>query len=157
MVYKGVDRITPRDGTGDNEGSNWRYKRKWNAAMNESANWKTLFFSLFSFSLIFAMEIIVFLLSVFLSRFLLSFPHSLARSCFIHTHVNAAFVNGASSDYTLFFCFVDTFAGILLDNCSIGSMSLQIGRLVGNADNICYGRRVEQNGMLVYLLARRDV
>lgn len=124
--------------------------------MNESANWKTLFFSLFSFSLIFAMEIIVFLLDLSLPLSL-SFPHSLARSCFIHTHVNAAFVNGASSDYTLFSCFVDTFAGILLDNCSIGSMSLQIGRLVGNADNICYGRRVEQNGMLVYLLARRDV
>lgn len=33
-------------GTGDNEVLNRRYKRKWNAAMNESANWKTLFFSL---------------------------------------------------------------------------------------------------------------
>lgn len=48
MVYKGVDRITPRNGTGDNEGLNRRYKRKWNAAMNESANWKTLFFSVLS-------------------------------------------------------------------------------------------------------------
>ncbi|KYN41903.1 hypothetical protein ALC56_03661 [Trachymyrmex septentrionalis] len=28
MVYKGVDRITPRDGTGDNERLNRRYKRK---------------------------------------------------------------------------------------------------------------------------------
>ncbi|KYN21484.1 hypothetical protein ALC57_06097 [Trachymyrmex cornetzi] len=26
MVYKGVDRITPRDGTGDNERLNRRYK-----------------------------------------------------------------------------------------------------------------------------------
>lgn len=47
MAYKGFDRITPRDGTGDNVGSSRRYKRKWNAAMNKSANWKTLFFFLF--------------------------------------------------------------------------------------------------------------
>lgn len=41
---------------GDNERLNRRYKRKWNAAMNESANWKTLFF-LFSPS--FAVEMIL--------------------------------------------------------------------------------------------------
>lgn len=44
---------------GDNEVLNRRYKRKWNAAMNESANWKTLFFSLFPLSL--AVEILILL------------------------------------------------------------------------------------------------
>lgn len=91
--YKGVDRITPRDGTGDNEGLNRRYKRKWNAAMNESANWKTLFF-LFSPS--FAVEILI------LSRGLVPF-----------TRVNAALV-GASSE-TCFPCVCYADADILLD------------------------------------------
>jgi len=87
---------------GDNEGLNRRYKRKWNAAMNESANWKTLFF-LFSPSL--AVEILV------LSRALVPF-----------TRVNAALV-GASSE-TCFFCITQISTDILLDKnlffCKLG-------------------------------------
>lgn len=67
---------------GDNERLNQRYKRKWNAAMNESANWKTLFFR---FSPSFAVEILI------LSHGLVPF-----------TRVNAALV-GASSE-TCFSC-----------------------------------------------------
>jgi len=93
MVYKGVDRITPRDGTGNNERLNRRYKRKWNAAMNESVNWKTLFF-LFSPS--FAVEMLV------LSRGLVPF-----------TRVNAALV-GASSET----CFSCVLRGYLQTFCS---------------------------------------
>jgi len=71
MVYKGVDRVMPRDGTRNNEGLNRRYKRKWNAAMNESANWKTLFFSV-------------------LSRFCCGNAYSFARSRSIHTSQRCA-------------------------------------------------------------------
>lgn len=45
---RGIDRIMPRNGTGDDEGySNRRYKRNSYAAIGESANWKTLFYSPF--------------------------------------------------------------------------------------------------------------
>lgn len=62
---------------------NRRYKRKWNAAMNESANWKTLFFSV-------------------LSLFCRGNTYSLSRGLVPFTRVNAALV-GASSE-TCFSC-----------------------------------------------------
>lgn len=104
MVYKGVDRITPRDGTGDNKRLNRRYKRKWNAAMNESANWKTLF-SLLSPS--FAVEILI-----------------LSRGLSFHLHVSTLRLSVQVQKHVCLVCYVDIYKhsvrrGDVINSCEL--------------------------------------